>query len=251
MRLFIKCLPLVLLVLGGCKPTKTFLSDEKVSRYRFNATDSIAADASVEALILPYRAKLDGLMNEVSGVSAKELTYNNGESLMGNWACDIILKQANTYYGKKVDFTAINQGGLRIRSIPKGNITRGKMYELMPFDNALVVLTTDSVGVARFINFMASKSGWPLAGATYEIKGGKAQNIKIGGDILRGGKNYTFCLSDYLANGGDSLDFIKSMQREDLNKLMRDAFIEGVIDETKKGKILDAQIENRVIKLDN
>jgi 2',3'-cyclic-nucleotide 2'-phosphodiesterase (5'-nucleotidase family) len=251
MRLFIKFFPLVLLILGGCKPTKTFLSDEKVSRYRFNATDSIVADASIETLIMPYRAKLDGLMNEVIGVSAKELTYNNGESLMGNWACDIILKQVNMYYGKKVDFTAINQGGLRIRSIPKGNITRGKMYELMPFDNALVVLTTDSAGVARFINFMASKGSWPLAGATYEIKSGKAQNIKIGGEILRGGKNYTFCLSDYLANGGDNLDFIKSMQRDDLNKLMRDAFIEGVIDETKKGKILDAQIENRVVKLDN
>ncbi len=248
MKLFINCIPLILCLLVSCKPTRTFLSDEKVSRYRLSATDTLKADPSIEALIVPYRSKIEGQMNEVIGVCAQELTYGTGESLMGNWATDIILKQANTYYGKKVDFTAINQGGLRIRSIPKGNITRGKMYELMPFDNALVVLTTDSAGVARFFNFMASKSGWPLAGASYTIKDGKAHNIVVGDEILRGGKNYTFCLSDYLASGGDSLDFVKSMTREDLNKLMRDAFIEGVIDETKKGKVLNAQIEKRIIK---
>ena len=126
MKICIKIIPFLLLFFIACKPTRTFIADEKVSKYRLNAIDSIQADPSVEAIIAPYRSKLDGQMNEVIGTTAKELTYGNGVSLLGNWACDIILKQANTYYGKKVDITAINQGGLRIRSLPKGNITRGK-----------------------------------------------------------------------------------------------------------------------------
>lgn len=248
MRPLFKIIPFLFIGLVACKPTRTFLADEKVVHYRLTATDSIQADPSVEKMILPYRAKIEGLMNEVIGKTAKELTYQNGVSLMGIWATEIILKQSSTYYGKPVDIAAINQGGLRIRSLPKGNITRGLMYELMPFDNALVILTTDSTGIDRFFQFMASKGGWPLAGATYHIHGGKAESIVIKGERLRGGRNYTISLSDYIANGGDSTDFFKSMKREELNKLMRDAFIEGVIDETKKGKLLDADIDNRIQK---
>jgi hypothetical protein len=37
------------------------------------------------------------------------------------------------------------------------------------------------------------------------------------------------------------------MKREDLNKLMRDAFIEGVIETTKQGKLVDAELDNRII----
>ena len=101
---------LILLLATACKPTRTFLSDEKVSRYRLSQGDTLQTDPSVEALIKPYRAKIEGLMNEVIGRTAKELTYGDANSLMGNWACDLILKQANIYYGKKVDFTAINRG---------------------------------------------------------------------------------------------------------------------------------------------
>lgn len=248
MKLYIKFLPFLFLTIVACRPTRTFLADEKVSKYRLSVTDSLAADPSVEAMIVPYRSKLEGQMNEVLGTTAKELSFGNGESLMGNWACDIILKQANTYYGKKVDITAINQGGLRIRSLPKGAITRGKLYELMPFDNALLILTTDSTGMDKFFQFMASKGGWPLAGASYHIHDNKAEHIMIGSEPLSNKRPYTICLSDFIANGGDNADMFKNMKRENLNKLMRDAFIEGVIDETRKGKLLDAQIDNRIQK---
>jgi 2',3'-cyclic-nucleotide 2'-phosphodiesterase (5'-nucleotidase family) len=244
MKILIQTLVLVTLFTTACKPTRTFLADEKVTRYRL--TDTLSTDPSVEALIKPYRAKLEGQMNAVIGRTAKELTYGDGNSLMGNWACDLILKQANIYYGKKVDFTAINRGGLRIRSLPKGDITRGKMYELMPFDNVLVVLTLDSAGVTQFFNHISPRGGWPIAGASFKIRNGKAENILIGGEILRGGKNYTFCVSDYIATGGDNADFLKNAKSENLNKLMRDAFIEGVERETKEGKILDAEVDNRI-----
>ena len=135
---------------------------------------------------------------------------------------------------------------MRIRSLPKGDITRSKIYELMPFDNALVVLTLDSVAVSQFFNHIAPRGGWPIGGASFEIRNNKAENIKIGGDILRGGRTYTFCVSDYIANGGDSAEFFKNAKRETLDKLMRDAFLEGVVRETKEGKILDAEIDKRI-----
>jgi 2',3'-cyclic-nucleotide 2'-phosphodiesterase (5'-nucleotidase family) len=248
MKFSLKILLLLGLFATACKPSRIFLADEKATRYRVAQSDTLQADPATEAMIQPYRAKLDGLMNEVLGQAAKELTYGDGNSPMGNWACDLMLQQASIYYGKKVDFTAINRGGLRIRSLSKGNITRGKIYELMPFDNALWILTIDGATAEKFIQFMASKGGWPIAGAKYIIHDGKAESITIGGEILRGDKNYTVCLSDFIANGGDNVNFFTNAKKEDLNKLMRDAFIEGVIRETKEGKMIDGKVDDRIGK---
>jgi 2',3'-cyclic-nucleotide 2'-phosphodiesterase (5'-nucleotidase family) len=248
MKYSLKILFLLALCATACKPSRIFLADEKAMRYRVAQSDTLQADPATEAMIQPYRAKLDGLMNEVIGQAAKELSYGDGNSPMGNWACDLMLQQASIYYGKKVDFTAINRGGLRIRSLSKGNITRGKVYELMPFDNALWILTIDGVTAEKFIQFMASKGGWPMAGAKYTIHDGKAESITIGGEILRGDKTYTLCLSDFIANGGDNVNFFTNAKKEDLNKLMRDAFIEGVIRETKEGKMIDGKVDDRIGK---
>ena len=240
----------LLFFITACKPTRTFLADEKVKGYRIQKNDTLTADPSIEAMIQPYKAKLDGQMNTVIGKCAKELTAGQPESLLGNWASQLILNQSIKYYQKNIDFATVNRGGLRIRSLPAGDITRGKIYELMPFDNALVVMTTDSAGVDKFIKHMGTRGGWPLAGASYVIHNDHVENIKIGGEILRGSRSYTFVISDYIADGGDNCDFLKLMKRENLNKLMRDAFMEGVLDETRNGRILDAQLDNRV-KIEN
>ena len=247
MKIAIKILPLVLFSILSCKPTRTFLASEKVNYYRIKPADSLALDPSVEAMIQPYRAKLEGQMNEVIGTAAKELKKGQPVSTLGTWAAELILNQSIKYYGKDIDFATINEGGLRVRSLPKGKITRGTVYELMPFDNELVVLTTDSAGIDRFIRHTGSRGGWPIAGASYAIHSGKVEIIKIKGQLLRGGRTYTFVLSDYIANGGDNCDFLKLMKRENLNKLMRDTFMEGIISDTKQGKLLDADIDERVL----
>jgi 2',3'-cyclic-nucleotide 2'-phosphodiesterase (5'-nucleotidase family) len=231
----------------ACKPTRTFLANEKATSYRITKSDTLMADPSIEAMILPYKSRIDGQMNAVIGRCAKELTAGQPVSLLGNWASQLILNQSIKYYKKNIDFSAINRGGLRIKSLSAGDITRGKMYELMPFDNALVAMTTDSAGVDKFIRHMGSKGGWPMSGVSYVINNGNVDNIKIGGQLLRGSRSYTFIVSDYIADGGDNCDFLKAMQRENLNKIMRDAFIEGVEDETRNGRVIDAELDDRIL----
>jgi 2',3'-cyclic-nucleotide 2'-phosphodiesterase (5'-nucleotidase family) len=247
MRYFSVFTIFILFFFTACKPTRTFLADEKANTYRIAPSDSLAADPTVEAMIQPYKSSLDGKMNAVIGKCAKELTAGDAVSLLGNWASQLILNQSIKYYKKNIDFATVNRGGLRIKSIAAGDVTRGKMYELMPFDNALVVITTDSAGVDKFIRHMGGKGGWPIAGASYVINKGNVENIKIGGQLLRGSRNYSFVISDYIADGGDSCDFLKTMKRDNLNKLMRDAFIEGVEDETRNGRVLDAELDDRIL----
>jgi 2',3'-cyclic-nucleotide 2'-phosphodiesterase (5'-nucleotidase family) len=254
MKNTVKIALLFLLFLGACKPTKTYLANERVTYHRMKASDTLTPDPSVEKLIQPYREKLEGTMNEVIGQAAQDLTHGLPEGLLGNWAVDMVHRQAEIYYGKKIDFTILNHSGLRIKSIPKGNITRSKIYELMPFENQITVLQGDGAAVEKLFQIIAAKGGWPISHATFEIHPSTqvptAQNIVIGGEPLKSDKIYTFALPDYVANGGDGTQLSK-LKREDLNKLIRDAFIEGIQKDKTDGKQIDAQISGRIVIVNN
>jgi hypothetical protein len=49
-----------------------------------------------------------------------------------------------------------------------------------------------------------------------------------------------------VANGGDNAFFLKTVKRIELTQLMRDAFLEGAMTTMKAGKLLDAEIDERV-----
>jgi 2',3'-cyclic-nucleotide 2'-phosphodiesterase (5'-nucleotidase family) len=245
--IFLKVCILFCLLLLGCKPTHHYLSDVQVRYYQLAKADSLPpADTSLERLIAGYRVKLDAEMNEIVGITAKELLHFQPISPLGIWAAETIHRQAALYSGQKMDITCFGHNGLRIKSLPNGKITRGKIYELMPFDNFLVVMDADSTAIQQLLNLAAFKGGWPVAGATYEIKNQKAHHIIIQGKPLRNGKIYKLATSDYVANGGDNAFFLKTVKRIELTKLMRDAFLDGAMTTMKAGKLLDAEIDERV-----
>lgn len=67
------------------------------------------------------------------------------------------------------DFAVFNTGGLR-RPLPLGNITRGDVFELMPFENELVILTMNGEAVKKLVNFIATKGGAPVSGLRLRIQ---------------------------------------------------------------------------------
>ncbi len=237
----------------GCSPTHTFFADAKMQNYKLQpATDSIKPDlttASIEKMILPFRQGMAQQMNEVVGVAARELTYGSTQSLMGNWVCDAILSQTYNFFGKKADFVANNQGGFRIRSIPKGDVTVGKIFELMPFDNQIVLVETPGTAVKSFCDYMAKRKGWPIAGIKFVIVAdvGVAQDIRINGEPLDLNKKYLVGVSDYVVNGGDKCDVFKGLPTFNNAVLLRNIILAGARAQTKAGKQFDAQLDDRII----
>ena len=229
----------------ACKPTRTFVADQKVSQYKINATDE--KDTAVDKMIKPFREKMSSQMDEVIGVAAKELSLKSPESTLGNWTCDVMLDQSLKFIGTRADVTYTNSGGLRIKSIGKGNITVGKIYELMPFDNVYVLVQCDSTIMQQFLDYVAAKEGGPIAGVRFEIANQKATNITIGGVKLNSGRNYWLGTSDYLVNGGDGLGFLKPLPRKDKGVFLRDVYIEGVRAATREGKNVGANTDGRII----
>lgn len=131
--------------------------------------------------------------------------------------------------------------------IPLGTVKVGTIFELMPFENELVVLTLDGSTVQEFFDKAAEARFAPIANATYTTKNGKATNIKIDGKPFDPNRNYTIVTSDYLAGGGDNLSMFKNaLKTEKVGLMMRDAIMQHIRQLTAKGLPLGADTANRV-----
>ena len=204
-------------------------------------------DQHMETIVKPYRDSMEAEMKQVLAVSDTILSKQMPESDLGNLLADILLDKAQQYTHRKVDVAVINFGGIRISQLPKGNITRGHVFELMPFDNELVLLEVDGATLKKLFDRMAASGGVPVAGASYAIRSDKTcTNIMVQGAAIDMNRKYTLAISDYLANGGDKLDMLKPITQFRTNKLLRDAFMEGFIDMNAKGQHVKSIRDGRV-----
>jgi len=189
-------------------------------------------------------------MNDVIAVAAITMDKKQPEGILGNVLADAMLAMAKENYKTNVDMAIMNSGGIRLPSIAAGNITRGKIYELSPFDNILVLLKVKGNILQQLLDVAALKGGWPSAGITYQIKNKKAANVVIGGKALNVDTEYTIALVDYIANGGDNCDMLRNIPQQNNGYIFRDAVIQYFSSMQQQGKQITGSIENRVTNAD-
>lgn len=224
-----------------------YVSSIEDSQTKFDA-NYLQEDAYIDSMIYPYREHLDSSMNEVLVYAAKDLVKAKPESNLGNLLADACLIMAEEYSKKHVDLAILNYGGIRVPSINKGSVSLGNVYELMPFDNYLVLMNLDGASIKQLLDLIALGGGWPVSGLSFEIENAEAKNVKLAGKPLDLNKQYTIAISDYLANGGDNLELLKAFKQENTNVLLRDAFIEYFKKLAANDKMLDANVEGRITK---
>jgi 2',3'-cyclic-nucleotide 2'-phosphodiesterase (5'-nucleotidase family) len=245
MKVFYSSLAVLLLFVVSCKSVSYHYTERTPSLTRINQDSLQLYDTAVHNMIAPYKLKLDSQMNVVIGTTIYKLTKDKPEGSLGNLLCDAAVWYAAAHYDKPIDICVMNAGGIRLPNIEAGNITVGKMYELMPFDNMVDVLEIKGEIVDQFLQLVAAADGWPVAGLTMQIENGKAVNILIGGKPLVLDQTYTLVTSDYVANGGDKAEMLKLYEkRTGLNYLLRDALIEYV----KSTKTLNQTIDGRITR---
>lgn len=208
-------------------------------------SDSVTADPGLEKIVETYRIQLDEKVSEVIGTATETLTKDSPEGALGNFAADALLEIAREASGIPVDFALTNNGGLRV-PIVKGSITVGDMFELMPFENALVVLTLTGVQVDSLIQELAREGGEPIAGLSFKIAGPEriAEEIFVRGEPLDRSREYRVATSDYLADGGGRLRaLLEPVDRKDTGVTLRDAFIRYV----RKHKVITPYIDRRIV----
>jgi 2',3'-cyclic-nucleotide 2'-phosphodiesterase (5'-nucleotidase family) len=236
-------------LLAGIILSCTSFSQIVRNNYSLNAIDSSLKDDSLmKSEILPYKIKADKIMNEVLAYSDQVLKGNQPEGLLGDFMSDLILKSAKEHCADtcSVDICILNNGGMR-NPLPKGNITRDNIFQFMPYENEMVVLFIKGSDVSDILNFIANKGGIPVAGLRMKIKYQMPSDVMIGDKPFDENKTYTIVTSDYLANGGDNMTFfLKATKKINLGIKLRDAIINYLQDETKKGNSINVKTDGRI-----
>lgn len=223
------------LLLVACSPTYTLQSynDEVIGI-------QAGVDSTILAIINPYQVKIEDQMNEVLTYTKNDLEKGKPQSTIGNFVTDLCLNYADAH------ICVMNNGGLRT-TISKGEITRGKLYELMPFENELVVLELNKEDYIGLLNYIGSRGGEPFSGITIAInKDGKILSYSWPVNFEKGEK-VRVLTSDYLANGGDEMSFFHEKEQQKVGLKLRDA----IIDYCSKTDTIDVQLDNRIKILEN
>lgn len=217
-------------------------------------------DSATAAIINPFKDSLDRIMNEVLVVSDTAMPKERDklETLLGNFVADVVLNSAcpsKKYPGMDTKsipsicagLCLLNTGGLR-SSLPKGNITRGNIFELMPFDNEIVIVELSGKETWNMLRYIAATGGQPVAGMKMGIKADKSPGkILIEEMPFDSTHNYYVATSDYLANGGDKMDFFKKPVSIHLTGIkIRDALIGYCIEQKRTGNKIGGRTDGRL-----
>ncbi|GGB80085.1 5'-nucleotidase C-terminal domain-containing protein [Dyadobacter sediminis] len=218
------------------------------SNYKQYAIDAqTGADSAFINYYLPYKEKMQAEMDKVIGQTEQELTKPAApETLMGNFFADALLTEG-LKKDPSIQFTLSTKGGLRT-TFPKGNITVSHVFELMPFENEMVVLKLTGENVRKLIDFIVNKDGEPISGMRMKIRNKQAYDVTIAGQPFDVNKTYNLLTYDYLADGGDDLECLRNpLERHEINKKVRDALLENITDLTRQGKKINAQLDGRIV----
>jgi 2',3'-cyclic-nucleotide 2'-phosphodiesterase (5'-nucleotidase family) len=233
----------ILLFSASCK---TIYQPQSVTYADYRLNSNRQADSGLIKILQPYSDSVYKSMNAVIAVSAKELEKRQPEGTLGNVIVDAMLAKAKQVNKMPVDAAFINYGGIRLTSVAAGNITRGKVFELAPFDNDIVLQKLSGKILQQFLNHISAKGGWPVAGITWQIKNKTAVNILINGLPIDETLIYTIAMVDYVANGGDDCAMLRPIPQVSIGYVLRDALIAYFIELNTQGKKITATIENRV-----
>lgn len=203
-------------------------------------------DSTILNIILPYQNSIEAQMNEVLCISKMEMKKGKPESLLGNFVTDLCLEQ----FSEAADVCIMNTGGLR-STLPKGKITRGEIYKLMPFENELVVLELNKSDFEGMLEYIVSRGGEPFSGMTLKASsnGHDIQEVFRMEDYFdfNKGNKIRVLTSDYLANGGDKMWFFKDKEQNKVGIKLRDA----IIDHCSKSDTISSKLDNRLIIKEN
>lgn len=218
--------------------------DKDISFVQIDST--LSSNRSIDSFILMYKTTLEQSMNQVVGYTLRPLTKAQPECTLGYLAVDALYDfafQKDTL----VVGAVMNYGGLRINYLSPGEITIGNVFEIMPFDNQVVVIEVPGTIIKQWCDHMAERGGWPIVGIRYEIKDKKAVNITIQNKSINDHIVYKIATTDYVANGGDNCEFLKGLKRITYNKFHRDTMMDFLSKKTMQKDTLNYSLENRVV----
>ncbi|MBN2617810.1 MAG: 5'-nucleotidase C-terminal domain-containing protein [Spirochaetales bacterium] len=188
--------------------------------------------------LAPFNEKVTAVLSEVIGTATD--VFLNDNTRKEETAIGDIVSDSQEWFmekmGMDVDFAFQNGGGIRA-TLPAGTIQKQTVYEILPFDNSIAVITLTGNDVIALFDKAATNIG---AGSMPQVSKGvkvtinaetkKVEKLTIDGKPVDPVKNYKIATNSYLAAGGDGYSVFKNgTNYYDSSLMQRDAFIDYVI----------------------
>jgi 2',3'-cyclic-nucleotide 2'-phosphodiesterase (5'-nucleotidase family) len=208
--------------------------------------EQVSPHPELDRFIQTFKVKLDAEMNTVIGETTDVISKDgSGETALGNLIADYQKEFTEKELGIMIDISIMNNGGMR-NNLPKGPITLGNIYELSPFDNYLQVLELREEDVRTLASFAADRKALGISGMTIVAKDGEVIEITVNKKPLLPEKTYLLAVNDYLADGGNGMEFLSQLPRKyKTDFLLREILIDRIKHKTEIGQKITAHVEGR------
>ncbi|WP_175621514.1 5'-nucleotidase C-terminal domain-containing protein [Chryseobacterium schmidteae] len=222
-------LGIALLSLTACKTTSLQVANVQTQK-NISINKELKDDEGFAKFIEPYTLKLNKEMNQKISYTQVDLTKEGDNSNLGNLLADYTFDGADVWtkanLNKNVDAALINIGGIRT-TIGKGDILLKNVFEVMPFENEVIIVKMKGSDVQGLFDYYAkTQVNNPVSHLYIETNNGQFTKTLINGKVVNPAQDYYIATSDYLALGGDNMKFFSKGESIPTGIKLRDLFID-------------------------
>jgi len=223
-----------------------------------NSVDSrVPDDAAVDKMLEVYSPRVRALDQIIGKLKGDLKKGGTGGGSLGNFVTDGMRAQASQKLGTPILLAITNSGGLRKNVIGEGDLRSLDIFELLPFENALVAFDLTGAQVLDLLRVVVSRrdvqSG---ARIKYRIID-KKMELEDARFLINGlekeidpGAIYTVVSIDYLlkVTGGDYATVLREAKNaRPLGLTIRDAISDYVKAETAANREIKATYDGRFV----
>jgi len=199
----------------------------------FKRVEELPVDEKTQGILKEYQDEVEPILGEVIGEASDVFIHDSSidnVTPLGRWTSEIMMEKTGA------DIAITNGGGLR-RTLEKGAITMGDMYEIMPFDNYLVTLDLNGKDIKKAIDhgiLNPDVRDGQFAGLIVEYDESKEFENRITKITLEDGtpldmeKEYKVVINDFMLTGGDKYDFTNAKNVDETFIPIRDALVDAI-----------------------
>ena len=229
------------------------------TRARLLTVDSsIPDDPEVLKIIAPYEDKVRQLSKVIGLLEGGLSKTGVGGGSLGNFVTDAIRAQAEAKLGKPIVLAMVNNGGLRKNEIAAGELRASDIFELLPFENALILLDVTGAQLTKILQVVTRDA---QSGARIQFKwndrdrpefiSGKLVDANGKEQEIDPNQTYTIITIDYLMSLKSGVYAIlqEGKNPTPLNLTIRDAVMNYVKALTAAGHTVRSVVDNRFVQV--
>ncbi len=185
-------------------------------------------------------------MDEIIGEAATYISRDgiDAQNKIGNLVCEAMLETTGA------DFAFLNLGGVR-GDLQQGPITHRNVFDVMPFENQVVIIEVDGEFLKNIIEMRVSGSRHGLRVAGVNVVYSRTRKdydritkLLIGGEPWQKDKVYHITTTDFLLQGNAGLTMLTKIPESQITRIEK-SLRDCIVDYIKKKSPVTAQIDNR------